>query len=316
MALTYGFFNSVDGDRKYTAEQISNYYRGILTDGVLENYNGKFHVASSGTGMDITVNTGRAYLDGFWVENDELQTLTVNASDVIYNRLDVVVLKLDKTTRDITLYIKKGSNGSVNISENPPERSQTVYEIYLASILVDAKTTYIAPQKITDLRGDISKCGFVTGLIKQVDTTELLSQYQTACEQLYNSMATELQTYFDTKKKQFDDFMSSLTEDLTVSTYLAKYQKSILTTETTNSLQIGIPEYAEGDILLVHVGGVLFVEDSEYTIDGTGETATITFKNPIYEGNTITFIVIKSEIGTLPVNEIDEILATVVDGGV
>ena len=29
MAITYGFFNSVDGDRKYNAEQMSTYFDGL-----------------------------------------------------------------------------------------------------------------------------------------------------------------------------------------------------------------------------------------------------------------------------------------------
>lgn len=36
MAVTYGFFNSVNGDRKYNADQMSSYFDGLVTDGVYE----------------------------------------------------------------------------------------------------------------------------------------------------------------------------------------------------------------------------------------------------------------------------------------
>lgn len=32
MAVTYGFFNSVNGDRKYNADQMSSYFEGLVTD--------------------------------------------------------------------------------------------------------------------------------------------------------------------------------------------------------------------------------------------------------------------------------------------
>ena len=31
MAFTYGFFNSLNGDRKYTAEQLSSIFDGLIT---------------------------------------------------------------------------------------------------------------------------------------------------------------------------------------------------------------------------------------------------------------------------------------------
>ena len=34
MAIKYGFFNSVSGDRKYNADDISNYFLKLISDGV------------------------------------------------------------------------------------------------------------------------------------------------------------------------------------------------------------------------------------------------------------------------------------------
>ena len=35
MALTCGFYNSVDGDRKYDATQFASLFDGVITDGVV-----------------------------------------------------------------------------------------------------------------------------------------------------------------------------------------------------------------------------------------------------------------------------------------
>ena len=33
-----GFFNSINGDRGYNADDMSDYFKGLLTDGVFKNY--------------------------------------------------------------------------------------------------------------------------------------------------------------------------------------------------------------------------------------------------------------------------------------
>ena len=69
MAVRSGYFNSRGGDRKYNAEDMSQYFRGLITHGVLQNFGGKFMVVENG-GMSVKVKTGRAYFsDGKWMEN-------------------------------------------------------------------------------------------------------------------------------------------------------------------------------------------------------------------------------------------------------
>ena len=48
MAVTYGFFNSVlvNGmqDRRYNADQMSTYFKGLISDGVYQNVGGGLQV--------------------------------------------------------------------------------------------------------------------------------------------------------------------------------------------------------------------------------------------------------------------------------
>ena len=37
MAVTYGFFSSLNSDRLYNADQMSNYFKGLITNGVYES---------------------------------------------------------------------------------------------------------------------------------------------------------------------------------------------------------------------------------------------------------------------------------------
>lgn len=54
MAVTYGFFNSVNGDRKYNADQMSSYFDGLVTDGVYEKI-GDALIVKAGTGMQVSI---------------------------------------------------------------------------------------------------------------------------------------------------------------------------------------------------------------------------------------------------------------------
>ena len=57
--LRYGFYNSVNGDRKYEAEDMGRLFDGIIQDGVFYSVGNRFRVEAAG-GMYITVGTGRA----------------------------------------------------------------------------------------------------------------------------------------------------------------------------------------------------------------------------------------------------------------
>ena len=108
MALNYGYFNSVGGDRKYDAETMSSYFSGIISKGVLQNYANKFQVLA-GSGMTVRVSTGKAYFtNGQWVENDAIINLTLDISSSLLSRIDRIVLRRDNSdsARNVSIVIK------------------------------------------------------------------------------------------------------------------------------------------------------------------------------------------------------------------
>ena len=44
MSVTSGFFNSLNGDRRYNAEQMSSIFDGIINDGIFANIGTAFGV--------------------------------------------------------------------------------------------------------------------------------------------------------------------------------------------------------------------------------------------------------------------------------
>lgn len=316
MSIRSGFFNSVNKDRLYDAEDLGNYFEGLISNGIFESIGNKLLV-TSGTGMSVNVDTGRAFINCHWMTNDAILTLPLDAADVQYKRIDRIIVRLDTSdsVRDMNIYVLKGTN-SLNPVAPPLTRTLSTYEICLADIYVDANVTSISQSNITDRRGNTSLCGFVTGLIEQVDTTDLFIQYQDAFETYYKNATAEFDTYYQnstaqfdaycqnataefdeymaTKKAAFDSWFERLTSTLTVDTTLTKSQLVYQTTTETIMVNIGDLNYEVGDILLVHVGGVLFIEGVEYQLVNN----FIEFENSIAKDNTITIICIKSVVGT------------------
>ena len=62
MSLTSGFFNSVNQDRRYNAEQMSAIFDGVINDGVFANIGTAFEVKAS-SGYTVNIGIGRAWFN-------------------------------------------------------------------------------------------------------------------------------------------------------------------------------------------------------------------------------------------------------------
>ena len=277
MAITYGFFNSVDGDRKYNAEQMSTYFDGLVSDGIFQSVGKKFSV-TAGAGLTVNVDTGRALIECHWLKNDNVLTISLDNADVQNDRKDLIVIKLDYTARTMGIEYISGAESVKN--------TETVKYLTLARITIPAGATAITQANIKDYRGS-ALCPWVTGLVKQVDTADLFTQYETA----YEEMVQQMINWWADRRNAFDTWFNSLTTSLNVNLNLTKQEFSYTTTSETDIIPL-VSDYQNTDILLVHVNGVLFA-DTEYTI----EAGNIKLAKTITAGNTVTQILIKSIIG-------------------
>ena len=278
MAITYGFFNSVDGDRKYNAEQMSTYFDGLVSDGIFQSVGKKFSV-TAGAGLTVNVDTGRALIECHWLKNDNVLTISLDNADVQNDRKDLIVIKLDYTARTMGIEYISGAESVKN--------TETVKYLTLARITIPAGATAITQANIKDYRGS-ALCPWVTGLVKQVDTADLFTQYETA----YEEMVQQMINWWADRRNAFDTWFNNLTSTLNVNLNLTKQEFSYTTTEETDTIPL-VSGYQTTDILLIHVNGVLFVEGTEYTI----EAENIKLVKTITAGNTVTQILIKSIIG-------------------
>lgn len=198
MALTFGFFDATYDsgtdtyDRTYSAEQMSLYFKGLVSDGVIANV-GNMLAVSPRSGMSVQVGTGRMFIDSRWLQNDAAYNVTIQAAHATLNRKDIIVARLDYSGRAIGIIAKTGTAAT---SPTAPGivRNSEYYEMELAEIYVSAGATAITAANITDKRADTSVCGYVTGLVEQIDTTDMWAQLEGDFNEWFDEMKNQLTT--------------------------------------------------------------------------------------------------------------------------
>jgi len=155
-----GFFNSMNGDRKYDASKFAEYFASFIGNGVFPD---SLQVISNNN-MTVTVKSGKAWINGYILINDADYILNINAADGVLNRIDRIVLRYDVVDREIRLEVKQGTFASSPVAP-ALQRDADAYELCLADIIVSAGAVSITQDKIADTRTDSNLCGKVDTLI-------------------------------------------------------------------------------------------------------------------------------------------------------
>ncbi len=298
MAITYGFWNALkqsDGtyDRVYNSDQISEMFEGLLSDGVFESV-GDALIVKEKSGLAVEIGTGRAWIGDRWMKNDAKLDITLAAAHLTLNRWSAIVIKADYSNRVITIEEKAGTPAT---SPTKPTMTynDSIKEKCLAYVYVGKGVTSITQTNITDCRADTSICGWVTGVIKQVDTSQLFLQYQTAYEQQLANM----QAWQAEQELAFSTWFSALTDQLQVNTYIQKYHKVVETNNEQGIFPLDMDgyTYSDTDVILVNVNGISLVEEHEWLLDMSKTPVEIHTSQGIDADNLVEITVLKSKIG-------------------
>ena len=177
MSVTFGFYNSVNHDRRYNALQMSSIFDGIIRDGIFMSI-GEAMVVKAASGMTVNVGEGRAWFDHTWTLNDSELPVKLEASELIYDRIDTIVLDVDHrdSVRANSIIAIKGTPARDPVA--PTLIRTTDHNQYpLCNIRVKAGVTEITQSNITNLVGTGS-CPFVTGILESIDIEDLVSQWE------------------------------------------------------------------------------------------------------------------------------------------
>ena len=267
------FFNSVqasDGsyDREYLAEDFAKYFSSFIGNGVFPNPSTNLQVLSNNN-MTISISIGKAYINGYYYENTTKLVKTIDVADGVLNRIDLVVLRLDFTNREIKVYVKEGTFASSPVAPSL-QRDSDMYELGIAEISISAGATTITQGDITDLRLNNDYCGVVHGVVDQVDTTTIFNQFQA----FFNEYSNKYKNTLSVAEKQFEqDFLNWF-----------QTIKGILDTESAGHLQLEI-DNLENKKSECKIGTATFIS----------ETTSLVIEDDFFNDNTFISVSKQSE---------------------
>ena len=309
-----GFYNSVNQDRLYGAEDMNKPYYRIVSNGVFVTPQGTpwndLRVVYKSV-MDVTVKAGAGIFGYKWFELPSDLTITIGGNGATEGRLDSIIVHVDTNTsvRAASIVYRMGEAASTPV---PPAliNGDGIYEYRLANILVGAGVgsypSYISGANITDTR-TTAECGTVAGLIDQVDTSVLFTQWQTAYEEYFDQLTGAFNAYASIQQQAWEDFFEQAQGDLTATNNIVRLQG---VTNCGQIEQVGSQYYLSApvtvwvpsfdpdtDILNVYINGMMLdINMFSYVSSGDREGSILfNFTPPAYS-NKLVLEVIKSVV--------------------
>lgn len=284
MSVSSGFFNSLNGDRKYNAAQMSAIFDGLIIDGVFASIGTAFAVKAAG-GLTVNVGIGKAWFDHTWTVNDSILPMTAPEAEVLLDRIDAVVLEVNGTesVRENTIKFVKGNPSSAP-SRPTLTNERNVHQYPLCYIYRKYGTAVINQADITPMVGTEST-PFVTGILQTISLDELLGKWQDELDRFTDARSKEVDDWIAQEESDFTAWFNKMKADLqqeqTVldqwiaseqADFLAWYNqmKDQLSGDVAGNLQLEIDKEEVKRILLVGF------EDGtkEFSDDGTVITST------------------------------------------
>ena len=284
MSVSSGFFNSLNGDRKYNAAQMSAIFDGLIIDGVFASIGTAFAVKAAG-GLTVNVGVGKAWFDHTWTVNDSILPTTAPEAEVLLDRIDAVVLEVNgmESVRENTIKFVKGNPSSAP-SRPTLTNEGNVHQYPLCYIYRKYGTAVINQADITPMVGTEST-PFVTGILQTVSLDELLGKWQDELDRFTDARSQEVDDWIAQEESDFttwfDKMKADLQQEQTVldqwiaseqADFLSWYNqmKDQLSGDVAGNLQLEIDKEEVKRILLVGFDD----GTKEFSDDGTVITST------------------------------------------
>jgi hypothetical protein len=186
MAFSYGFYNSLNGDRKYDSEDLSRMFDGIIYDGVIGAVGDTFAV-KAGTGNTVNVSSGRAWFNHTWTYNDAPMPISCGSAAVLLDRYDAIVLEVNAASdvRKNSIKVVTGTEAS-NPAKPTMESTEFVHQYPLAYIKRPAGSTSISQSNIENAVGT-EACPICTGVLKSLNVEQMMAQWEAQFDEWFQS---------------------------------------------------------------------------------------------------------------------------------
>lgn len=277
MAETSGFFEAVwdetlfneetqefgDWDRKYLSEQFAKYFALFIGNGVFGSPTNQLKVIP-GTGLSVIVTKGWAFINGHWYYNDSNKEIPLVTNATSNNRIDTIRVRYTDASRNALALAFTGDTTLV--------KSETIYDLQLATVVVPPLAVTISASNITDTRMNESVCGFVTQLLEVQTTEDLFAQYnsifndwfETVKDQVTGDLAIRLQSEFVELNQNVVEYQENVTQQ--IDEYNTNYQQTL--DESKNLVEGYVyNDYITDELEFIFIDKVCEIEDSRVTLD-------------------------------------------------
>ena len=269
-----GFFDAIDEDRTYSADDMNRPYRKLISNGVFATPAGTpsdfLQVFAADNEMNVIVSAGYALIGDKWFENPSDLMITISQNSEVLSRIDSIVAQVDKTQEGrVGNIVYRQGQASSNPVHPDINTEEEIAEFRLADIRISPSCVEITQDLITDCRGS-DECPWVTSLLYQVDTSTLYAQWQAAYKKYYEDQEVEHDSYFEEFKTIMSNFFKE--EEKTFDVWFQK-MKDQLSEDAAGNLQVEIDNLNEIVMdaispITTEVGEILATENGEYIVAG------------------------------------------------
>lgn len=180
MSITSGFYNSINEDRLYNADEMSGLFEGLISDGVFQNIGSAFSVRLESGTRNVRVAPGRAWIKGRWLYNSSVYSVAIPNAPISPNqsRIDAVALKINTSTAvrggDIVVV-----QGTASANPSKPNLLPTTSIGYLPIAYITSKggTTSIGIDDVEFVVGT-SECPFIIAPMVKLDINDYLALWK------------------------------------------------------------------------------------------------------------------------------------------
>ena len=224
MAFTFGFYNALNHDRRYNAIQVSSIFDGIIKDGIFMSIGGHMNVKATGNGFNIVVESGRAWFNHTWSLLDADYPMVVSPSDVLEDRIDVVVLEVNENVDVRQNFIKIIAGTPAKHPTKPAlTNNLDIHQYALAYITVPANSVTLTQSNVENAVG-LGSTPFVTGILETINIDDLIAQWESQWSDWTEEVDLNWNNWFDTvdnawttwftqQQSKWEDILTERTEE-------------------------------------------------------------------------------------------------------
>lgn len=189
-----GFYDSINHDRLYGADDFSDYFEGLISDGIYAGIGKEFRVFADGSTMGVQVDTGRAKILNKYVRNTDILEVEIDAADSENPRWDAVCVSvnLDEAYRNGYVDVHKGTPAADPQKPDVPDTNAAKLFV-LAYVYVPAQATVINAENVNDNRG-AANCPYVVGITGTENIVNVVQEAATNAQSQITATVADAQT--------------------------------------------------------------------------------------------------------------------------